>query len=87
MKKERNDEILPSSSQKEKKKEYKKLSAARLISGYLACAAIVGLSVWQAVITFPLKPVEGWFYIVLAVIAVAFAVFLTVSQRKSGGKQ
>lgn len=85
MKNKLNDEIL-TSSDKNKKKEYKKLSPARLISGYLACAAIIGLCVWQAVISFPAKATEGAFYIVLAALAAAFAVFMTISQKRSGNK-
>ena len=50
-----------------------------LISAYAAAAIIVGLCAWQ----FLLSPAENWFYAVLALIAVGYVVFITLTNKNN----
>ena len=56
-----------------------RLSLTRLVSGYVAVATIMGLCIWQAAIS---SGIQMIFYIILAVIAAAFGVFVSIMYAK-----
>ncbi len=55
------------------------LSTPVLISVYVAAAVIIALCAWQ----FSLSPAQNWFYAVLAVLAVGYVVFISVTNSKN----
>lgn len=76
------NEITPIEPQK-KEVRAGKLTTFRFVSGIIAALAIVGLCIWQALVS---AGVQSIFYVILAVIGLAFGVFITVTYIKQNKK-